>query len=58
MSEPELRTILKSVDAALEVYRTHEGKLSAFDISVKSMLMVVRSQIAEQSARQHSRIIE
>jgi hypothetical protein len=52
MSEPELQSILNCIDAALEVYRKHEGKLSALEISLKSMLMVVRAQAAEQLSRE------
>lgn len=52
MSEPELLNILNCIDAALDVYRKHEGKLSALEISLKSMLMVVRAQAAEQLARE------
>jgi hypothetical protein len=48
MSETQLRIILKSIDAALEVYSKHVGPLTAWDIRVKSMLTVIRSQVVEQ----------
>lgn len=48
MSDSQLRNVLKSVDVALDIYRKHEGALTAFEISVKSMLVVVRSQVAAQ----------
>lgn len=52
MSESELKTILIHIEQALAVYGTHPGKLTALEISLKSMLMVVRSQIADQLNRQ------
>jgi hypothetical protein len=48
MSDSQLRNVLNSIDAALEIYRKHEGALTAFEISVKSMLVVIRSQVAVQ----------
>lgn len=54
MTDTQLRIILKHVDAALDVYRKHEGKLSALEISMKSMLTVIRSQAAEQLARENT----
>ncbi|HEX2852500.1 MAG TPA: hypothetical protein VHO24_04620 [Opitutaceae bacterium] len=50
MSDSQLRNVLNSVDVALDIYRKHEGALTAFEISVKSMLIVVRSQVAVQLA--------
>lgn len=58
MSDPELRAILKAVDDAMEVYRKHEGRLMALDISVKSMLVTVRDQIVAQLAQQRVRATE
>jgi hypothetical protein len=59
MTESELRVIAKHVDSALDVYRKHEGKLTALEISMKSMLMVVRNQIADQLTREnvHTRAV-
>lgn len=55
MSDSQLRNVLNSVDVALDIYRKHEGALTAFEISVKSMLVVVRSQVSAQlnGAPQH-----
>lgn len=50
MSKNELEEILKNIDQALLVYRTHEGLLSTLEVSLKSMLTVVRAQVAEQLA--------
>ena len=52
MTEKELGRILASLDAALAVYHHHEGKLSAGEVSVKSMLIVVRAQVADQLKRE------
>ncbi|HEX2852649.1 MAG TPA: hypothetical protein VHO24_05375 [Opitutaceae bacterium] len=54
MTESELRIILKHVEAALDVYRKHEGKLSALEISMKSMLTVIRTQAADQLVRENT----
>lgn len=54
MTDSELRLILKHVDAALEVYRKHEGKLSAMEISMKSMLTVIRTQTTDQLSRENT----
>lgn len=51
MNESELASILQSIDAAMDVYRGHEGKLSPPEVSVKSMLTVVRAQVAQQLNR-------
>jgi hypothetical protein len=45
MTTGETQEILKWVDAALDVYRRNEGKLSAFEIRMKSMLSVIRSEL-------------
>ncbi|MEO7414511.1 MAG: hypothetical protein ABIZ81_14260 [Opitutaceae bacterium] len=54
MTTSELNSILACVDAAIEIFQRHEGKLSASEISVKSMLLVLRSQVAEQLTREKS----
>ena len=54
MTESELGSVLKAIDAAIDVYRNHEGRLNAPEISVKSMLMAVRVQVAEQLARERN----
>lgn len=52
MSETELSSILSHIDGALEVYRKHEGQLTALEISFKSMLMAVRTQVVDQLSRE------
>ena len=52
MTESELERILSSIDAALAVYQRHGGTLAAAELSVKSMLIVVRAQIADQLKRE------
>jgi hypothetical protein len=52
MTEHELERILGSLDAALAVYQKHIGALAAGEVSVKSMLIVVRAQVAEQLRRE------
>ena len=48
MTETEFERILKSLDAALEVFTNRDGALTAPEISVKSMLMALRKQVAAQ----------
>ncbi|HEX2853837.1 MAG TPA: hypothetical protein VHO24_11410 [Opitutaceae bacterium] len=50
MSKKELNEILDQIDGALLVFRTHEGALTAMEISLKSMLTVVRAQVVDQIA--------
>lgn len=45
MDETELKTILRCLELALAVYATREGKLTAQEISLKSMLNVIRGQV-------------
>ncbi len=52
MDENELRAILKQINDALDVYRKSEGKLTAAEISVKSMISAAGLQIARQLAQQ------
>jgi DNA-binding IscR family transcriptional regulator len=54
MTDAELGQILKAIDSAIDIYRTHEGRLSAPEISVKSMLMAVRNQVAAQLQRKEA----
>ena len=51
MTESELDRILKSIEAAIEVFRGHKGTLTASEISVKSMLLAMRLQVADQLHR-------
>lgn len=52
MTENELARILSSIDTALAVYQQHRGPLAAAELSVKSMLIVVRAQISDQLKRE------
>ena len=52
MNDSELASILQSIDAALDVYRAHPGKLSTSEVSVKSLLSVLRKRVAEQLSQQ------
>ena len=45
----ELKRILACVDTAIEIFQRHDGKLLASEISVKSMLLALRSQLTEQA---------
>ena len=56
MTDRELTRILKSIDEALEVFRTQKGTLSAREISIKSMLHTLRSQVADQLSQERSEI--
>lgn len=51
MTERELEQILISIERALAVYWLHSGRLSAADISTRSMLSVVRRNVAEELHR-------
>jgi hypothetical protein len=48
MTVAELGCILKSIDAALEIYRRHQGPLTATEVSMKSMLSTLRSQMIQE----------
>lgn len=48
MNEFQLRELLQYFDGALGVYARPGIKLSAFDVSVKSMLGTLRMQVAHQ----------
>ncbi len=52
MTESELGQMLQSIDAALEVFRSHKGPLTALEISAKSMLIAVRVQVVDQLSRE------
>src|SRR4051812_5397681 len=54
MTEQDLKNILRGVEAALEVFENNEGHLRAVDISLKSMLCVVKTQIAAELADEGS----
>jgi len=54
MTERELTQVLKSIEAAIEVFQTQKSFLSAREISVKSMLLALQNQIRDQLAQQRS----
>ncbi len=54
MTQPELQEILKALDAAIAVFAAHKGALTAGEVSVKSMLLVLRGQISTELKRQHA----
>lgn len=45
MTPDETHAILRWVETALEVYRKNEGKLSAREIRMKSLLAVARAEL-------------
>ena len=45
MNETQLREILVHLDAVLAVYRKQEGKLTAVELSLKSLTTTLHSQI-------------
>jgi hypothetical protein len=48
MTPSEIQQILQHVDAALDVYRKNEGKLSVAEVRMKSLLNVLRGEVADQ----------
>jgi hypothetical protein len=48
LTEDELKTILRCLELALAVYETRGGHLNAHEISLKSMLSVIRGQVIDQ----------
>lgn len=58
MSEADVRQVIEGIDAALNVFRRNEGRLTVSQIRARSMLSVVRSEVAEglsQTFRQRAR---
>lgn len=51
MNEPELKRLLSALDDAAAIFFSHEGPLSAREVSTRSMLNVVRRQVSEELAR-------
>lgn len=47
----DLESILIFADGALELFRKNEGRLNAVEIRLRSMLAVVRAQVADELAR-------
>ena len=58
MNHAELKALLSRIDEALGVYAIHEGKLTALEISLKSMLSVVRAQVDDQLTRHAAALVE
>lgn len=54
MSETDLTRLLMSVDEAIAVFQAQKVALNAREISVKSMLLALRVQVAEQLARERN----
>ena len=50
MNEPDLKNLLNCIDAAMSVFARNEGKLTSTEISLKSMLGVLRRQVTEELA--------
>jgi|GEM_PF-5624715 len=53
MTPSETREILKSVEAALQVYWKNEGKLTAQEIRLKSLLSVARAELVQEVRSEH-----
>ena len=48
LNEVELKTVLKCMELALSVYNAPTRKLSAYEVSLKSMLTVIRGRVLDQ----------
>ena len=53
MNETELEDILQSLDGALKVFANHKDALSASEISLKSLLTVLHSQVTSHLRTAH-----
>jgi len=49
MTAEESREILKCIEYALSIYWKNEGKLSAQEIRMKSLLSVARAELLEEA---------
>jgi hypothetical protein len=47
MSDSDAERMLGWIDSALELFQHNEGRLSAREVSIRSMLAVVRNELAE-----------
>jgi hypothetical protein len=56
MNDHDLKKILEYIDQALAVCRRNEGRLSALEVSAKSMLGAVRSEVTTQLARRMAEV--
>jgi hypothetical protein len=54
MTENDSRRILDWIDSALELFRYHEGQLSAKEVRIRSLLSVARNELAETCIRRSS----
>jgi hypothetical protein len=48
LAQADLESILIFTDAALDLFRKNEGKLNAVEIRLRSMLAVVRREVADE----------
>lgn len=46
MSEHEVSKVLKALESALNVFRQNEGRLTVAQIRARSMLSMIRSELA------------
>jgi hypothetical protein len=54
MTDRELTQVQESINEAIEVFQTQKSTLTAREISIKSMLLALRLQIAEQRVQERS----
>ena len=54
MTDSDTHRILGWLDSALELFQKDEGKLSAHEIRIRSLLAVVRNELSENLGRQKS----
>jgi hypothetical protein len=47
----ELRSVVSHLDAALKVFNQYDGRLTVTDIRLKSMLVTLRSELAQHVSR-------
>jgi hypothetical protein len=52
MTDSDTERMLGWIDSALELFQHNEGQLSAREISIRSMLAVVRNELAENLGQQ------
>lgn len=53
MSEADVRRVIQGLDQVLRVFRQNEGRLTGAQIRARSMLSIVRSEIAQSLADGH-----
>ena len=52
IASDDLASLLVFTDAALEVFRKNEGKLNGMEVRLRSLLAVVRYELADELAAQ------